>query len=287
MTHSKILAMIQEKGPALPIEVASFLGVDSFMAKVLLSELVEQGALKISDDQVGSSYVYFMLGQESSALEKVKELLKGSEKKLKHFSDKPVSNDPEIQKKREAFEKHFEKALTDEPPTQKPVIKKPARVIIANRELLQEKPFIVSKPITLSPETPPIIIKPAPLQAAAQFVKKVIAPAPQPKRIEDFVELASTYLKGSHAEILETNITKKGKEADLIVNIPSSIGTVRFFAKVKSKKKINDADISLAYTDGAQRKLPVLFITDGKLASAAKELLDKLEGYMKVKFLTQ
>ncbi len=309
MPHDKIMAMVREKGPVLPIEVASYIGKDSFMAKVMLRELVDEGRLKASEEQVGSSYVYFLPGQENAASAKINELLKSSEKRVKHFSDKPISDDPDILKKREEFAKRFEHAMKDEPKEPKRQAARPPEPLSVPSE---SRPFIIS-----APEPKPILTQkfmefPKPVPRPPELTKRASAPivkvveraapprlAPMPKNISvsriitsapakksvDFVELASTYLRGSHAEILETTTVKKGKEANLIANIPSSIGTVRFFVKIKSKKKVNEADLSMAYTEGMQHRLPVFFLTDGNMTGVAKELADRLEGYLKVKSL--
>lgn len=100
----------------------------------------------------------------------------------------------------------------------------------------------------------------------------------------DIVELAVEYLTERGAEIISKEVKKK-KEVDFIVQIPSGIGPVKMFVKVKDKKSINEADLSLTYTQGQSKKLPILFLTTGRLTKTAQNYLKVIGGLLKVKFL--
>ena len=46
-------------------------------------------------------------------------------------------------------------------------------------------------------------------------------------------------------------------------------------SKAMSKKKIDHADLALAFVQGQLKKLPILFLTAGELTKKAKEMLQK------------
>jgi hypothetical protein len=75
----KILKIIEQSGPSLPVKIASNLGLSPLFASAFLSELLSQKNLKISYLRVGNSPVYFIPGQEPK-LESFSEHLKSKEK---------------------------------------------------------------------------------------------------------------------------------------------------------------------------------------------------------------
>ena len=80
---------------------------------------------------------------------------------------------------------------------------------------------------------------------------------------------------------------RKNSEIDFLVNIPSEIGKLNYFVKVKSKKRVNEGDLSLARDKGRERKLPVLFLSKGDMTKKAKEYLEKnLKGYLIFKMIS-
>ena len=63
-THEKILDVLKEKGPSLPINIAKSLEMNSLFISAFLSELSSQNKVKISHLKVGGSPLYFLEGQE-------------------------------------------------------------------------------------------------------------------------------------------------------------------------------------------------------------------------------
>ena len=63
-TKEKILSAIQVKGPSLPVQIARTIGVSPLFAAAFLSELYEEGKLRMSHMRVGSSPLYLLPGQE-------------------------------------------------------------------------------------------------------------------------------------------------------------------------------------------------------------------------------
>ena len=105
------------------------------------------------------------------------------------------------------------------------------------------------------------------------------------KKKIDFYLSIDNYFSDNKIEILNEEIVKKDKEFNFLVEIPSNLGRLKYFVKVRNKKKINEGDLSLAYNEAQAKSLPLLFLTNGDIAKKAKEHLDKnLSGIVFKKF---
>ena len=76
---SKIIHLLNEKGPSLPIHVSKAVNMSSMFSSAILSELVNEKRVKLSNLKVGSSPLYLIPGHEEK-LEKFTEDLTGFEK---------------------------------------------------------------------------------------------------------------------------------------------------------------------------------------------------------------
>ena len=98
-----------------------------------------------------------------------------------------------------------------------------------------------------------------------------------------FYEKVANMLKENGAEIIKEEMIKKDKEIDFLVNINTKLGKLRYYVKAKNKPAINEADISLAYSEGQLRKLPTLLIVNGKINKKATDLINnKLQGQLTI-----
>ena len=79
------------------------------------------------------------------------------------------------------------------------------------------------------------------------------------------------YITGVGGKIISKELLRRGKDAEIIVEINSAVGPMKMLAVIRDKKVINDGDLSVAYNSGIDRKLPVLFLTQGKLTKKAEE----------------
>ena len=306
----KVFEIVRQKGPVLPVEIATKLGVDSFIANAYLSQLSEAGKIKIGTERVGNSFLYFMPGQENAANLRTKTLLQQGKKTAKTFQKETAPVSPGVAEKRDAFAKRLKEIEEREEKEKRKVeVKAP----MSEREDFLERvkqaitPFLTPKQEEPQPEIkikseieviepePELIKEDAPKEVPKDVPKEKAKVSPEPKKRApkkktlfgpkvDVIELAMEYLVERGAEIIAKDAKKK-KEVDLLVKIPSGIGPVKMFVKVKDKKSINEADLSLTYTQGQNKKLPVLLLTTGKLTKTAQNYLKVIEGLLKVKFL--
>ena len=85
----------------------------------------------------------------------------------------------------------------------------------------------------------------------------------------------ASFLKNGGIQIMEVFPGKNGKEFDLILKVPSPIGTLLMYSKAKDKKKIGDADLSVAFVEGQVRNLPVIYLSNGILDKGMDTELEK------------
>ncbi|MFH0868736.1 MAG: hypothetical protein V1839_00765 [archaeon] len=368
----RILEIVQRIGPVLPVDVASKLGLDSFLASAFLSQLAEAGKIQVSKERVGGSQLFFVPGQENSAQEKVKALMEASKKTARTFA-KSVPDNPEVQKKRDAFAAKLQEIESKEKDAKKrqskivepfatmqpghkvipitikhvsqevgPIPERAVGGLMMPRTEEQrrtearrtERPESLEKP---KPEIPKVAKmeeikpaeepKPAPeveevrYEAPKLEVKEEIAPVeelkPEGAESEDsaslakpekssgireaiekkflkkpapplepspLVDAAMAMLVDAGCEIIGTDLLKKGKDANIIFDLPTKIGNIKILACVRSKKSITEADLSMAYTEKEHRKLPyVVFITDGRMTKNAQSYHKVISDSLKFK----
>jgi len=92
---------------------------------------------------------------------------------------------------------------------------------------------------------------------------------------DDFLDALFGYFSKNNIKVLNKNIIKKNSEIDFSIEIESSVGNLSYYCKAKSKKRVNDGDLSSAYVQGHLKKLPVLFLSYGEPTKRAKEMLNK------------
>lgn len=323
----RILELVQKNGPTLPVDIASKLGMDSFLASAYMQQLVEQGKLFAGKERVGGSQIFFIPGQEASAELRIRTLLEASKKTARTFS-KEVSNNPEVQKKREEFAarlseieskerksklvephavpqpghkvmpitiKHVSEEVGDIPERAvgglmmpKPHIKEPIPEIKPETKTEMPKTELASHVEEVHYEAPKLeIVKPAPIEDGPGFQKllepKSFKKPEKPMEPSPLVDAALAMLVDAGADIISKELKKKGKEADIIFDMPTKIGNLKMLAAVRYKKSITDADLSMAFAEGTNMKLVVVFITNGKLTKPAQAYLQSISGLLKFK----
>ena len=120
----KVLEIVQKSQGVLPVEVASKLGVDSFLASAYLSQLAETGKIVRSNTRIGGTNLYFIPGQEKLAESKISSILEQAKKTAKMYAPEGAASrtNPEIEQKRQAFAERLREIEEKEPKKGKKVI---------------------------------------------------------------------------------------------------------------------------------------------------------------------
>jgi len=269
-TNERILEIVKEKGPILPVRVSKEINDNILMTSARLSELLTTKHIRISSLKVGSSPLYYYPGQEIK-LQNFSDNLNGMERKaydllsqnkilrdsnqepairvaLRQIKDFAVPLQVNYEDKREIFWKWY---LIDN---------KEAKLLIKDKLLTKKENF---------PKDP--LEKPIKYIHGEQ--KKVIT-----KKIIDkdsFLKVTHDFFNKNNINIIGTHNVKKSSETDFVIEIQTSIGNLKYFCKSKNKKKISDADLSSAFIQAQSKNLPLLFLTNGELTKKSQEMLNK------------
>jgi hypothetical protein len=297
----KILDLIKQLGPMLPVEISSKIGVDSFMAKAFLMELVEEGKISQSKEKLAESPMYYLLGQERQVVMKMENIKQQHSKTARTYAPTSVSEDPEVQAKREAFairlaeiQAKEQQRKTMSAPQPRPLTKispsKSKDLRVHAEQSSARNPQHVYKP-QLSPHPKHIPFSPkstfphSPINPVSMpDFKSEPEPEYTPEAERTFIDKAMDWLKMEGYEIVE-EINAKKTEMELLVKVYTDFGKVNFYMKIKQKKTITEADLMAVYAGAMEQKCPAVLITNGKLSKSADNFLEEKGWIVKVKQL--
>ncbi len=279
----KLLSFIRNKGPVLPVDVARFLETNTLFASAHLSELLSKGLLKISSVKVGGSPLYYTPGQEPRLQEYSNRLHEKEQRAYQLLKSRRVLKDSE----QDPVVRYALRQIKD--------FAKPVKVKLGAQEHLFWRWYLtqMSEVETLikqyaqrnQAEAP--IEKSAPkptFQHSEMRTQTKLAPA-SPIAGATFLGRVEKLFEEGHISVVSTNLLKKGRHASYIVQIPSIVGKLEFYAEAKSKKRLTESDLSEALVRGNSKRLPVLLITDGKLSKKTQELLSEDFKGLVIKYL--
>ncbi len=286
--NERILGIVKEKGPLLPVQVAKEINDNILMTSARLSELLTSKYIKISNLKVGGSPLYYFPGQENK-LQNFVDNLNGMERKayglllqnkvLRDYTQEPAIRVALRQIKdftvplqvnyKNTIEIFWKWYLTNNKEAESlinNILSKKENIIPAKTQPLKEEATtkkILDKPKEESDKEPNI-------ESKKDTIKRPVKTADK-----------SLFLKNTHEFFDKNRITieltkeiKKNIEVDFIVKLQTQIGNVRYFCKTKNKKKINEGDLSSALLNAQSKGLPLLFLTIGKLSKKSKEKLN-------------
>ena len=307
--RDKILALAK-LGPLLPSGVAKSLETNSIMAGAMLSEMIDKGMLRTSVLRVGGSPLYLIPGNEAQLLnftgslnekdrrtvtlleqEKVIRALEAdplTRVSLSNIKDFATPLTVEYEGRQEVFWKWF--ALSDKDASvligSKLNPNKEETVEVPKEEVKEEKKEFLPRSEELKSE----VVAEKKIEAKQEtLVNESSLPSSVPPSVRspfkkeakpdgDFWEKVNRFLAENKITLLQHSVVKKKTEFDLLVELPSPVGSLQYYCKARSKKKVADGDISSAYVQGQLRKLPVIFLTDGELSKQAKDVISQLKG---------
>ncbi|MBN4049116.1 hypothetical protein JYT91_00695 [archaeon AH-315-M20] len=296
-TNEKILTLVKEKGPILPVHISKEINDNILMTSARLSELLSNKQIRVSNVKVGGSPLYYVEGQESklqdhsdNLVEKEREayeLLKQN-KILRDFTQEPgirvalrqikdfaVPLQVNYENKVEILWKWY---LTDNDEAQsliKDILSKKEEIKVGVKqetELTKKEPELLKQDVIKKEITEPIKTKETQktFKEPQQEIKK------EKKRIDKgmFLRIVNNFFYKNKINIKETNEIKKNSEIDFVAELQTSIGNVKYFCKSKNKKRISDGDLSSAFMQAQSKGLPLLFLTKGELTKKAKEMME-------------
>lgn len=273
---AKIIELITSKGPMLPIQVARGIELSTLFASAIMSEMISEKAIKTSNLKVGGSPLYYLSGQENM-LENFINYLGGKEKEVfMLLKRKGVLED-------EKLEPAYRVAIRD--------IKDfaiPLQVSVDDKEKIFWR--FLSFPIedaikriremtrTKMPER-----KQEKFAEEATKQKTYEVKGESEKKIteksDEFIKSVYHYIEREKIRVIE-EIEKKRKEMLGKVIINSSIGEMVMLLVAKDKKTVTENDLNLALSRGQSMRLPVLFLSSGKLNKRASSEIETFKSYL-------
>lgn len=112
------------------------------------------------------------------------------------------------------------------------------------------------------------------LEESPKPVKEKAKKKGRPATVDTFFVMLEKYFKDLNIVVGEKEVVRKNSEFNLLVKVPSVVGRITYFCKVKSKSKCDEKDLSLAYMEAQIKKLPLLFLYTNEVNSKAREMLD-------------
>lgn len=277
-TKERILQVIKERGPELPVRVAKAIEQNNLFTAAFMSELVGEQRLKISNMRVGSSPLYYISGQEEQLqkyidflnhkekeafnLLKQKEILEDSEQEpairvalrsIKDFAVQVKTIDKEQ-------EKLFWKIHTLSNEKAKELISEILNPIKQKEEIKLEKTEEnIKKTEQEKVEVKKDIEKPKQKEPKSKEIKEINS---------EFLSNLRKNLKEKEYEISKEILVKK-KEFTAKIKLKTHFGEQEFYLVAKDKKKITLEDIVNTLQKSQAEKMPALIMSKGDIDKKA------------------
>lgn len=271
---AKIIEVIKFKGPSLPIQVAREIELSSLFTSAIMSEMISNKTIKVSNLKIGGSPLYYLRGQEGM-LENFSSYLGQKEKEaFLLLKEKTVLQDDALQPAyRVAIRSIRDFAI-------------PLKVNVNNEEKIFWRLFSTATEDAIKkikeiakPRVKTLIAeKKAEKQLEAKGMEKKVEkvaeklPLEFPKRVYDYIEKEDI-------KMIE-EIEKRKKELLGKISINSSIGRIEMLLIARDKKTITEDDLNLALSKGSSMKLPVLFLSTGKMNKKALGEIENFKSYL-------
>lgn len=302
----KIISTIREKGPSFPARIAREVNLSPLFISAILSELVSEKTLKISNMKVGSSPIYHLPDQKDKLSEfsnylnnkekeafnllKQEELIKDDDQEpairvaLRSIKDFAVPINVRLNDEIKLFWKYFK--LTDDEARNKirSVLfseqgqKKVDEINPLNENEISSKQE-KNKEEQKASEIPQSFPK---KEEKIISIKEDIFEKPKNKqpKVYKFPEKIKEYLTSREIEILE-EISTKQKELLSKVRIDTQFGKQEFLLTAKEKKKITEEDLIIALQRAQSQKMPAIILSPGELDKNAKIYLQNWNNIIK------
>src|SRR3989344_4653175 len=270
----KIISFIKDNGPSLPVRIAKTIEMEPVFASAILSELLNEKRIKMSNLRVGSSSLYLLQGQEKM-LEDFADNLKSVEKEaFLKLKEKIVLEDekeePAIRvalRNIKDFAIPFEKeeklfwrySFTDEDklssllnPKQQKVPKKEENKEVKKEE--KEKVKLVKK---------------------REKIERIFFKESSDKEDKpEFLNEVKKFLEKREIDLIEEIKTEK-REIIAKVKIKTRIGEIKFLLVAKNKTSTNKEELNAAIQQANYNKMPCLLLLKKEPSGLIKKILEE------------
>jgi len=270
-----VLDIIKREGPSLPSSVSGRIGIPLLLTSALFSEMRSDKSVKLSSLKVGGSPLYYVEGQEAMLDNFMKHLELKEQEAFELLKESEVVDEEKMQPAfRVAFRsmKDFAVPVTVKLESGEKVFWK---FHTTSNETVNQKITELLKIKESKPEIEKAKEIEAPAEKSAEGIMEKSEHKKSAKKPKDNEKTKGkiTDWIGKKGLIMEREIDE---ENSCVVSTNSQVGKLHFLAVTKLKKSISEADLSLAYQQGQQAKMPVLLLTNGILTKKAQAYLEQL-----------
>jgi hypothetical protein len=295
----KILNILDEKGPSLPVRIAKETKLSPMFASAILAELTSAKEVKLSKLKVGSSPLYLLPGQDEKLEPFAEDNFRGAEKEaylklkeVKTLDDQaqppairvalrsirdfavPIKHDDKIFWKYSFASESEVKESLPRGMARGSVVKKEIKREI-KQELKQEvQPEV--KQVEISVVTP--VKKLAPIFSAPVSAKSEPKQGTKAKKATtNFLEQIREFLAPKNIQLLNTVEIEK-KEITARVEIEGK----QYLLVAYDKKRVNEKDIMSAYKKSSKLGLPYYILVRGEQTKKMNETINAYQNLLKV-----
>lgn len=305
VSEEQVLDAVKSNGPLIPIEVRHILkSGDSIIIGATLSTLVSRGLVLVTNIKRAVSPFYYVKGQEEKLAELSKFLNEKDRKTFEVLRQKQVLRDkeqdpltrvslrniPDFAKKidvvmggeSEVFWRWYllpaDDALNLLSKSKEGGREEKKAELQKEKEEQRKEPSAQAAPLEQKEKKKRVPREKSEKEGFLEVnseVQQQLDSSGQPQIVaqfnDGFINKVSSFFSEGKVIIKEIRQVKKGVEYDISIEVPTPIGKVDFFCKAKSKEKCGESDLSSAYLQGQNMRLPVLFLTPGGVAKKAME----------------
>jgi|TARA_Y100000310_G_C20692729_1_gene823398 hypothetical protein len=318
----KILDYIKRIGPSTPIEVAQRVGSDSLIVAAILVDAASQHRIKRSKRKAGGSHRYYYYEEQLKMLQKrINSVLQPPDKQMiQKVLNEKVLSELNLQPQEVSILSGLEDLITgftfehenrivrgwcspniNEEKARETILKK---IKPAEPEVKAEEPKAkaeVKEPEIKkkSPEEKEKRGSGAPGQRGAEKGKRE-SPKKEEKESEEdlkeqirreileeikgsFVDNIMQKLEKHNIDIKDQREIKKGKEYELVISVPTNLGSQKYLVRVFSagKKKVGAKDIYSLGMEAVSKKIPAIAVSSSGFAkTAVKKWKEELQDIM-------
>lgn len=296
-TKELILTFIRARGPSLPVHIARDVNVSPLFASAYLSEIYNEGKLKMSHTKVGSSPLYYLPDQvsqlenftsylnirEKEAFNLIKkeriikdeDLLPVMRVAIREIKDFAIPFEINVNKEKKVFWKYF--LLSDAE------LKK-----IYQDNFLSKKKKEAEEEIKIENEEKKSEDKENKLENEDEEKKERLKVREKKQKLQEsaFTKKIKDYLTEKNIEILNI-IEEKKKDLVVKVRVDTMFGKQEYICFAKDKKKLSDLDLAIAVQKSQSEKIPSLILSPGEIDKKSLEVFQEwrhLIKFEKIKF---
>ncbi len=298
----RITSYIQVNGPVVGQNVAKKMGLQSFLASALISELLKEKVVKQSFLRVGGSPLYFVRTQEEKLDNFIKFLAMREREAFKLLKEKSVLDDLSLEPAiRVAFRnmkdfavplsvtvneenKLFWKFHTFSSEEAQVKIKQLLKKMPKRKKVEKPKPEVRQASLVNAQESK-LVLKPEMKKEEGQaLIPKVVSAKPKAKKPGVLPQKVQEWMQKENV-VMKEEIESEGRMFKAVVEVKSAIGTLDFLLIAINKKSVNEGELALCYQEGIERKMPVLLLMNGKPSKKGQKILEGFKGHVTMRKL--